>query len=148
MLNEDAIKALKSINVDEVLEDGRALLLVNNVDECAEAIGLAIAALSREDGVVLGEDICADKLISFGRNADGLFGFTIYHLSEGREYGFIQDEDYEVDGDYFTILFGKKNGANVLRNFIRALREMLSAMERAEGEPRPETSEENGKSET
>ena len=117
MTNEDAIK-----NLRELLDREFSI-------EYAQAIEIAISALSCERGVVLGENEKSDKLVSFGRNENGLFGFTIYHLTKPRKHGFIHDNDYEVDGHYFTVLFGKKNGLRVLHHFIHALSRMEEGME-------------------
>ena len=119
MTNEEAIKHLLYMK--------RGVQADSEQDEALDA---AISALNRGlYYVVLGENEKSDKLVSFGRNEDGLFGFTIYHLTKPREYGFIHDTDYEVDGEYFTILFGKKNGLRILHHFIHALSRMEEDME-------------------
>jgi hypothetical protein len=99
MTNEEAIDALKSIGVDEALEDGRALLLVNNVDSCTDAIRLAIAALERDRWISVEERLPernTEVLVYAIGDADGFWGkhviaiaerfiFRIFPSSEGEE---------------------------------------------------------------
>ena len=96
MTNEEAIDALKSIGVDEALEDGRALLLVNNVDSCVDAIRLAISALERDRWISVEERLPErnkEVLVYAIGDADGFWGKHVIAIAERFLFKFFPSDE-------------------------------------------------------
>ena len=96
MTNEEAIDALKSIGVDEALEDGRALLLVNNVDSCVDAIRLAISALERDRWISVEERLPErnkEVLVYAIGDADGFWGDHVIAIAERFLFKFFPSDE-------------------------------------------------------
>ena len=88
--------------------------------------------MTREHYVVFGAHEKADKCLVCGFDKTGTLTVKICDLAEPIEWG-ETPITANIDGEYTTLYFSRRNGKKALRQMIRTLAEVLAKWESLDG---------------